>query len=60
MALMHDDISKLPYLFELGKKTFKQNIFTSIAVKGSFAVLAIAGIVTGWLLRLGIWVFLCL
>ncbi|KPQ43571.1 MAG: cadmium efflux ATPase [Candidatus Methanoperedens nitroreducens] len=52
IALMHDDISKLPYLFELSKKTFgivKQNIFTSIAVKGSFAVLAFPGIVTLWM-----------
>jgi Cd2+/Zn2+-exporting ATPase len=52
IALMHDDISKLPYLFELSKKTLgivKGNIFTSIAVKGSFAVLAIPGIVTLWM-----------
>ncbi|CAG0998016.1 partial 3-deoxy-D-manno-octulosonate 8-phosphate phosphatase (KDO 8-P phosphatase), partial [Methanosarcinales archaeon] len=52
IALMHDDISKLPYLFELSKKTFrivKQNIFTSIAVKGSFAILAFPGIVTLWM-----------
>ncbi len=52
IALMHDDISKLPYLFELSKKTFaivKQNIFSSIAVKGSFAVLAFPGIVTLWM-----------
>ncbi|MFA4936169.1 MAG: cation-translocating P-type ATPase, partial [Candidatus Methanoperedens sp.] len=52
IALMHDDISKLPYLFELSKKTLgivKQNIFTSIAVKGSFAVLAFPGIVTLWM-----------
>ena len=52
IALMHDDISKIPYLFELSKKTFgivKQNIFTSIAVKGSFAVLAFPGIVTLWM-----------
>ncbi len=35
IALMHD-ISKIPYLFELSKRTFgivKQNIFSSIAVK---------------------------
>ncbi|MDD5473114.1 MAG: cation-translocating P-type ATPase [Candidatus Methanoperedens sp.] len=52
IALMHDDISKLPYLFELSKKTFgivKQNIFSSIAVKGSFAVLVFPGIVTLWM-----------
>jgi Cd2+/Zn2+-exporting ATPase len=52
IALMHDDISKLPYLFELSKKTLgivKGNIFTSIAVKGSFAILAFPGIVTLWM-----------
>ncbi len=52
IALMHDDISKLPYLFELSKKTLgivKENIFISIAVKGSFAVLAFPGIVTLWM-----------
>ncbi len=52
IALMHDDISKLPYLFKLSKKTLgivKENIFTSIAVKGSFAVLAFPGIVTLWM-----------
>ncbi len=52
IALMHDDISKLPYLFELSKKTLavvKENIFTSIAVKGSFAILAFPGIVTLWM-----------
>ncbi len=52
IALMHDDISKLPYLFGLSKKTLeivKENIFTSIAVKGSFAALAFPGIVTLWM-----------
>jgi Cd2+/Zn2+-exporting ATPase len=52
VALMHDDLSKLPYLVDLSKKTvkvMKQNIFASIAVKGSFAVLAFPGIVTLWL-----------
>ncbi len=52
IALMHDDISKLPYLLGLSKKTFgivRQNIFSSIAVKGSFAVLAFPGIVTLWM-----------
>lgn len=52
IALMHDDISKLPYLFELSEKTLdivKQNIFVSLAVKGSFAVLVFPGIVTLWM-----------
>jgi Cd2+/Zn2+-exporting ATPase len=52
IALMHDDISKLPYLLKLSKKTLgivKENIFTSITVKGSFAILAFPGIVTLWM-----------
>lgn len=52
IALMHDDISKLPYLSKLSKKTLgivKENIFTSIAIKGSFAILAFPGIVTLWM-----------
>ena len=52
IALMHDDISKLPYLLKLCKKTIgiiKENIFTSVAIKGSFAVLAFPGIVTLWM-----------
>ena len=52
IALMHDDISKLPYLLNLSKKTLgivKENIFTSVAIKGSFAILAFPGIVTLWM-----------
>lgn len=52
IALMHDDISKLPYLLKLCKKTLgivKENIFTSIAIKGSFAILAFPGVVTLWM-----------
>ncbi len=52
IALMHDDISKLPYLVKLSKKTLgivKENIFTSIAIKGSFAILAFPGFVTLWM-----------
>jgi magnesium-transporting ATPase (P-type) len=52
IALMHDDIFKLPYLLKLSKKTLwivKENIFTSIAIKGSFAILAFPGIVTLWM-----------
>ncbi len=52
IELMHDDISKLPYFLKLSKKTLgivKENIFTSIAIKGSFAILAFPGIVTLWM-----------
>jgi len=52
IALMQDDLSKLPYLIRLSRKTMevvKQNVIASILVKGSFAVLAFPGIVTLWL-----------
>ena len=49
IALMQDDISKLPYLFALSNKTMsiiKQNITISILVKLLCVVLAIMGIIT--------------
>ena len=49
VALMQDDISKLPYLFSLSNKTMgviKQNITVAIAVKLLCVVLAILGIIT--------------
>ena len=49
IALMQDDISKLPYLFSLNRKTMgiiKQNITVSIAIKALFVVLAILGLIT--------------
>ena len=49
VALMQDDISKLPYLFALSRKTMgiiKQNITVAIAVKLLCVVLAILGIIT--------------
>ena len=49
VALMQDDISKLPYLFSLSNKTMgiiKQNITLAISVKLLCVVLAIAGIIT--------------
>ena len=49
VALMQDDISKLPYLFSLSKKTMniiKQNISLSIFVKALFVILAILGLIT--------------
>ena len=52
IALMQDDLSKLPYLIELSKKTMnvvRQNIIISILVKGSFAILAFPGFITLWL-----------
>jgi len=52
VALMHDDLSKLPYLIILSKKTvkvMKENIFSSILIKVSLAILTILGHVTLWL-----------
>ena len=49
VALMQDDISKLPYLFSLSHKTMniiKQNISLSIFVKALFVILAILGLIT--------------
>ena len=52
ITLMQDDLSKVNYLLKLSRKTMnvvKQNVFSSILIKGSFAVLAFPGIVTLWL-----------
>ena len=49
VALMQDDISKLPYLFSLSHKTMriiKENITLAIAVKLLCVVLAVLGIIT--------------
>jgi Cd2+/Zn2+-exporting ATPase len=49
VALMQDDISKLPYLFSLSHKTMsiiKQNISLAIGIKLLCVVLAILGIIT--------------
>ncbi len=49
IALMQDDISKLPYLFSLSHKTMqiiKQNIVLAIIVKLLCVILSILGIIT--------------
>jgi Cd2+/Zn2+-exporting ATPase len=51
IALMSDDLSKLPWLLRHSRRTLsiiKQNIVFSIAVKASFIGLAFAGIATLW------------
>jgi Cd2+/Zn2+-exporting ATPase len=52
IALMEDDLSKLPFLVRLSRKTMtivKQNVIASILIKASFAILAFPGLVTLWL-----------
>ena len=49
IALMQDDISKLPYLFSLSHKTMgiiKQNISLAIIIKLLCVILAVMGIIT--------------
>ena len=49
IALMQDDISKLPYLLNLSNKTMriiKENISLAIIIKFLFVILAILGLVT--------------
>jgi Cd2+/Zn2+-exporting ATPase len=51
-ALMRDDVSKVAYLVQLGRRTMsvvQQNVWASILVKGTFALLAIVGLVSLWI-----------
>jgi len=52
IALMADDLSRLPFLLNLGKKTLrivKQNIVLAIGIKAAFLALAIPGYATLWM-----------
>ena len=52
IALMTDDLSRLPFLLHLSRKTLriiKQNIFFSLLIKVIFVVLAFPGLVTLWM-----------
>ena len=49
IALMEDNLNKLPYLFGLSRKTMriiKENITTAIIIKVLFVILAILGVIT--------------
>lgn len=51
IALMQDDLTKVPYLFNLSHKTMeiiKENVTTAITVKTLFAILAIFGFISLW------------
>jgi Zn2+/Cd2+-exporting ATPase len=52
IALMSDNLSKLPQAIRLGRKTLaiiKQNIAFSVAIKAVFLVLALVGRATLWM-----------
>jgi Cd2+/Zn2+-exporting ATPase len=51
IALMTDDISKLPWLIRHAKRTLaiiRENIVFSLGVKGVFVALTFAGMATLW------------
>lgn len=52
VALMTDDLGRLPYLIRLGRKTLaiiRQNVAFSILVKGAFIVATMAGVANLWM-----------
>jgi len=52
IALMTDDLSRLPFVMKLSRKTLgiiKQNITLSLFIKGVFITLAIPGVATLWM-----------
>ncbi len=51
IALMGDDLSKLPWLIKHSKRTLRiirQNIVFALSLKAAFAILAFAGVATLW------------
>ncbi|MDX2177677.1 MAG: heavy metal translocating P-type ATPase [Candidatus Sumerlaeia bacterium] len=51
VALMNDDLSRLPWLFAHSRRTLgiiRFNIFLSLAVKGAFVILTFAGTASLW------------
>ncbi|MHA2059813.1 MAG: heavy metal translocating P-type ATPase [Candidatus Ranarchaeia archaeon] len=52
IALMQDDLTKIPYLINLSKRIvdlFQRNIVFTLSVKGILTVLTILGLVTLWM-----------
>ncbi len=52
IALMHDDLSRINYIIMLSRKTMsivKQNVMTSLIIKGSFTVMALMGWINLWI-----------
>ena len=52
IALMADDLSKIPYTFRLSRATvrnIKMNLAISVVMKAAFVVAAVAGVATLWM-----------
>ena len=52
VVLMEDELTRVEYLIRLSERTMRvvrQNIFASIAIKGSLALLAFPGLISLWL-----------
>jgi Cd2+/Zn2+-exporting ATPase len=52
IVLMSDDLQRIPYVIRLGRRTLetiKANITLSLAIKGLFLLLAVAGSATLWM-----------
>jgi Cd2+/Zn2+-exporting ATPase len=52
VALMSDDLGKLPYAFRLGRATLRNihlNVAIALGLKLAFVVLAVAGVATLWM-----------
>ncbi len=52
VALISDDLTKLPFIVRLSRRavsTIKQNVAVSLAIKGLFLVVTVAGLTSLWL-----------
>jgi Cd2+/Zn2+-exporting ATPase len=52
VALMSDDLTRLPYAIRLGHRTrrnIRQNVTLALGLKAAFVVLAIGGVATMWM-----------
>ncbi len=52
IVLMSDDLARIPYVMRLGRRTLRTiraNIALSLAIKGLFVLLAVAGAATLWM-----------
>jgi Cd2+/Zn2+-exporting ATPase len=52
VALMSDDLARLPYVLRLGRRTLarvRQNVAIAIGLKLAFVILAATGVATIWM-----------